>query len=458
LEILLYIIAFLIGVSAIFFIIEYPYHFVGFFIFIIYYQFNVELPGPLDLRGWLTIILFFRLIVFDKENLSIIVKELFSNYIFIYLFLFELFFVVLTYGVTNAYKLPIRLFIFQMIGLVLGFLAVYRGYIKQTFYATLILTGILATIDLTYSFAVTSKLFVRRVLDVLIKTEYSTDLNHNYFGVLNGIALVTVYIMLVSKQIKTKWALILILIYGTGLLLSTSRGTLVTVAAALIVGTLLLPRDQVDVKKIFKFGISGVTFGIIILSSYIFILSSLNVDSEFTDKVYYRLVEEPIALLEGKTSSFRGDSQTLKEGSMSWRLKKALRDFNEFAKLNFSRQLIGFGYRGYYEIGEKSYDPWGFRYQIASHNGIASIIIERGIIGLILFFTLNIIIIRSQLKTFKNDISVFPFFVIIIFMLINTFGASSLLLSRFGFILMGGIIGQSLYQKYQSDDNEIDYN
>lgn len=454
-EILLYIAASLIGITTVLFIIEYPYHFVGVFIFINYYQFNIELPGPLDSRGLLTIILFIRLIVFDKENLNAIIKELFSNYLFIYILLFELLFIAVTYGLTSAYKLPIRMFIFQMIGLVLGFLVVYRGYIKHTLFTVIIFTGILATIDLTYSFAVTSKLFVRRVFDVLLKTKYSTDLNHNYFGVLNGIALITVYVRLVSKQLTTKWAVMLIIIYGIGILLSTSRGTLVTVVVTLFIGTLLLPRNQVDVKKIFKIGALGFTLGVIILSSFIFILGILNVDSKFTDKVYYRLVEEPIALLEGKTSSFFGeDSKNQRESTIVWRLKKALKDFEKFSQLNIGIQLVGFGYGGYSNVGDVSYDQWGFKYQIASHNGVASIIIERGIIGLILFIVLNIIMIKTTLKIFKNDISVFPSFIIVIFMLINTFGARAMLLGRFGFVLMGCIIGQGIYQKYQLEKAE----
>ena len=40
--------------------------------------------------------------------------------------------------------------------------------------------------------------------------------------------------------------------------------------------------------------------------------------------------------------------------------------------------------------------------------------------------------------------------------IINTFGARSLLLARFGYILIGAIIGQYLFLKYQAKDNGRD--
>ena len=412
-EVILYIIAGLIGLGGIFLLIEYPYYFIGVFIFVTYYQFNIELPGPLDLRGWLTIILFFRLIVFDKDNIRLFTNILLREPAFILILIFEIYFISVTYGNTGSYLLPMRLFVFQMIGLLLGFLAVYRGYAKETFLIVIIFTGILSTIDLTYSFAISSRLFVMKVLDVLIKSQYETELNHNFFGMLNGIALVTVYVMLVAKQIKVSKGMLLVMIFGVGLLLSTSRGTLVTVFVTLIFGTIVLPSEHIDVKKILKTAVAGVALGTVILSSYFLVLSTLDVDSEFIDKVYYRFVEEPMGLLEGRTSSFRGGSN-LQQSTINWRINKAIRDINEFSKLNFVQQLFGFGYNGYYKIGEVGFDPWGFQYQIASHNGIATIVIERGILGLVLFYILNILLVKMSIASFRKDISILPFFIILI--------------------------------------------
>lgn len=454
-EVILYIFAALIALGGIFVLIEYPYHFIGIFIFIIYYQFNIELPGPLDLRGWLTIILLFRLIVFDKENLRTIIELLIRNNVFLFLLVFEILLITIT--ISNGFKFlkPVRMFVFQMIGFSLGFIAVYRGYTKQVFFTAIIATGIIGAIDLAYSYGTSSSsaLYVTRVLDVFLKSEYSTELNHNIFGLFNGIALCITYVMFISKQIRTKLSIVLILIFGTGILLSTSRATLITVVFSIIISTIFLPKDQIDVKKIVKFGFAGIALFIVIASTYLITLKALNVDSKFTDKVYHRLVEEPISLLEGKKSYIK-EGQNFREGSMSWRIGKALRDFNEFSKLEVSKQLTGFGAGGYSQIGEEEFDRWGFKYQISSHNGIVTIIIERGIVGLLLFILLNVFLLNYSVKSFRKNSKEFPFYIFLIFTIINTFGSSSILLSRFGFIIMGGIIGQSLYQKYQSESAE----
>jgi len=458
LEILIYIIAALIGIIGLFLIIEYPYHFIGIYIFFSFYQFNVELPGPLDSRGLITLTLFFRLIAFDKENLSFILNRLFTNHFFILILVFEIIFIAVTYATTDNYKSPIRLFIFQLIGIMLGFLAVYRGYTMKTFGTAIFVTGFVATLDLIYSFGVTSQLFVRRVLDVLIKTEYSTDLNHNSFGMMNGIALVSTYVMFVSKKIQAKTGIILLFIFGTGIFLSTSRTTLLTALVTLFFATLIFPRDQIDVKKIFMIGVKGVVFLFVVIAGFLLTLNVLKVDSQFTDKIYYRLVEEPMNLMEGKTSKFRGESEYLKEGSASWRISKAIMDYDKFTALPFSSQFLGFGFEGYSFVGEKDFDKYDQIRQKASHNGLITLIVERGILGFILFFVINFLLFRYSANVFKENIFSYPFYALIIFTFIYTLGAAPIIITRFGYILIGGILGQIIYheQHFDKDNNEQD--
>ena len=53
----------LLGIAFLFMLIEYPYYLLGVFVFIVFYNYNIDLPGPLDSRGLLTLALFFRLII-----------------------------------------------------------------------------------------------------------------------------------------------------------------------------------------------------------------------------------------------------------------------------------------------------------------------------------------------------------------------------------------------------------
>ena len=82
-EVFLYIFAVLVGLGALFFIIEYPYYMVGIAIFMMVYRFNIPTPLPLDARGLLTLILFVRLYIFDRENAKIVNGYLFKNKIFL---------------------------------------------------------------------------------------------------------------------------------------------------------------------------------------------------------------------------------------------------------------------------------------------------------------------------------------------------------------------------------------
>lgn len=456
-ELLLIIFAVLISIVGLFLLVEYPYHFIGIFIFIIHYQYNIDLPGPLDLRGIISLVLLIRLIFFDKENLDLLLHYLTKHYLFILIIIFELYFIALTFVEGGTYKKAIRLLVFQVIGLLLGFLAVYRGYAVKSFFTAIITAGFFATADLIYSFGISSQLFVRRLLDIAFKSEYSTELNHNFFGMLNGIALILTYIRIVSKKIDIKKGLLMLLIFGSGILLSTSRGALLTTIFSVIISTFLLPRDQIDTKKIFSIGIKGFFVLIIIISSYIFLLSVLKVNTEFTDKIYYRLVEEPIELLQGKTSTFRGENQFRKEGSASWRLNKALRDIDKFTSLPISVQLFGYGYNGYYRVGEKGFDNYDMRIQNASHNGIVEMITERGYLGFLLFIIISYLLIKESLKTFKLDVSNFPFFIIVIYMTFSMTASATLLLSRFGYLIIGGTLGQILFS-YYSQENEVQPN
>jgi O-Antigen ligase len=454
-EILLYIIVGLIGLALLFLIIEHPYYFIAIYFFIVFYRFNIDLPGPLDFRGILTIVLLFRLIIFDKDNLKTIMNNIFRNRFFIMVIIFELLFLAVTYGTSNSYKSSIKEMIFRIIGLLLGALAVYRGYTKQVFFTVLVCVGLLATLDLIYSYSSRTQVSLRvtRVIDVFFKSEYKTDLNHNEFGMFNSLALLVTSIMVISSQINKKIGVGLLLIFSTGLLLSTSRGALASVIISLFISIFLLPKDKIDKSKITKIVFSGILLFLITISSYLIVLSTLNISSEFSDKIYYRLVEEPMMLLEGKESTFRGDSQNLKEGSASWRITKAISDFKNFAELSTSQQLIGYGYAGYYNIGEREFDRWGMAYQMSSHNGLATLIIERGIIGFVLFYIIAISLFNISLRNFKDDISEFPFFLIFLYSLIFIFIGNPMLLDRFGYIVMGGAIGQYLRIQHSIIEN-----
>lgn len=452
-EIIIYILAALIGLLGLFLIIEFPYHFIGFFIFIIHYNYNIELPGPLDLRGWLTVVLFLRLLVFDKENATFIFNFIIKNHLFLLILFFGFYFITVTYFTSNTYLTPIRLFVFQIIGLLIGFIAVYRGYAKESFFYAFIAAGLFSTADLIYHYITSSGsgFLFTRILDMVTKSEYSTEINHNWFGMLIGVAFLTVFVMTIKDQIKKSFGYILLIIFGFGVLFSTSRGTMLALIVALFLSFFILPKGLFNFKKVITYGLGIVLVFIILLSSFFAIIKSLNIESNFSERIYYRLVEEPLSMLGVESKVVYSSKDNIKEGTINWRITKALRDLNEFNRIKLSTQLFGFGYEGYFKIAEKKYDPWDMSFKIISHNGYVLVLIERGVIGFLVLSILYGLLLKTSIKTFQTAIESFPFFIIIIFYLVFTVSAQAELLNRMSYILFGGVIGQSILVQKQNE-------
>ncbi len=453
-EIILYIIVAFLGMAFLFFLAEYPYHLVGFFIFIINYDYNYELPGPLDLRGFLTLAFFLRIIVFDKENLNLILNLLITNRLFLLILFFGIYFAIVTYINTNSYLAPIRMFIFEEVGLLLGFITVYKGYAKKAFFSGIIFAGIFSTADLIYSYTISSGTFFnRRILDVLSKSDFDAFLNHNVFGMLIGIAIVTTFMVAIIKQINKILSFLLFAIFGIGILISTSRGTLLAVFVSFFVGLIVLPKHLIDFKKIIIVGLKSLLFFSLIIGGYLIFIKSINMDSKFADEIYYRLIEEPQSIFEGKSKEFTS-SGSIKVGTIEWRMNQASRDLGVFFNQPLSTQLLGYGEAGYTKIGQKEWTNKGLLQQYASHNGFVLIIIERGLLGLFIFIVVFIYLLFVSIKSFRKDTSVFPFFIIIVFYLVFSYGAQAQLLGRFAYILFGAIIAQAeLFENTEHEES-----
>ncbi|MCP4971918.1 MAG: hypothetical protein GY932_15165, partial [Arcobacter sp.] len=379
-EIIFYISATLIGLVFLFLIIEYPYYLIGGLFFLVHYKFNLDLPGPLDLRGVFILVFFLRLIVFDKDNLKIINKFLFTNQHFVLILIFGIYFISVTYIRTDVYKLPIRLFIFQIVGLLLAFVTVYNGHAKKAFLSAIIVTGVLSTADLVLTYFTSGHLFVTRFLDVLIKSEYSTEMNHNFFGMLIGIAFITVYMISFTQKTKKIFFYSLFAVFALGIIVSTSRGTMLAVLVSVTIGTIIFPEKRFDPKKVIFLGIKLILFFSIVIFSYSYIMTNMNIKSKFANQIYYRLVEEPMSIFDGKVTKYKSN-ESKKEGTIRWRLNKAQRDLEEFSIIpSLPTQFFGFGYNGYYNISETLWLRGKHLYQYAAHNGYVILIIERGII------------------------------------------------------------------------------
>ncbi|MCB0748639.1 MAG: O-antigen ligase family protein [Ignavibacteriales bacterium] len=453
-EIILYIIAAFMAIGFVFLIIEYPYHLVGLYIFIIHYDYNLDLPGPLDLRGILTIAFFLRLIAFDKENLNLFMHDFLKNPLFLSVLFFGLYFVMVTYINTNSFMRTMRVEIFQLIGLMIGFLTVYKGYAKKALLTAIIFAGIFSTGDLIYSYLTSSGSFYNtRILDVITKSEFNAFFNHNVMGMFIGIGIVATFMFYITKQMNNLLAFIIFFILGVGILISTSRGTLLAVIVAIAIGVFMLPKEVVNIKKLIALSLKGLAFLVIIVGGYLFFIKAANLDSEFSKQLYYRLVEEPLQMLEGKSNDYT-TSGALKEGTIEWRVFQAKRDIGVFTSQRLSTQLLGYGEGGYFKIGKKEWSPGGKLNQYASHNGFVLIVIERGIIGFVFMIIIYLALIITSIKSFKKNYLTFPFFAILIFYIVYSYGAQTQLIGKFAYVLFGGVIAQRILDNNEQEETE----
>jgi hypothetical protein len=116
-------------------------------------------------------------------------------------------------------------------------------------------------------------------------------------------------------------------------------------------------------------------------------------ENAFIDNIYFRLVEEPIAVFR-KYSGQSYDIQQL--DAMDWRAESAAIAWQVYLHLPPLKQLFGVGIGGYLQnnLGHNELNP---------HNGYLYLLIESGLIGCLLYFSLVFLMIKDALQ--KNTIS-----------------------------------------------------
>jgi hypothetical protein len=178
--------------------------------------------------------------------------------------------------------------------------------------------------------------------------------------------------------------------------------------------------------------------------------------TQFVDKIYYRLIDEPLQIVGLSNSNFDIYSGKKVEGSMKFRAAKWAEDFNKFKKLNFEVQAFGLGPKGLKEISRKEYTRTGaFKRQLAAHNGYLIVLIERGIVGLLLYLIIIISISASTYKVIKYYQLTTPVIYLFLFIIIYSFAQNAELVSPSVYLILGGILG-NIYSANYDDSSDIE--
>ncbi len=449
-EILIYIGGTLVLGILTFLFFEKPYIFGTLFVFLYIYGFNVELPGPLDLRGMVTLLLFGRLVILDKENAQSIFNVLFRDKYFWLMFLFLLISYTVTYIFEPKLGPNLKLFTLNIITILIGFIIIKNNKEDGVFFYGFLFAGLLATIDLFFSRFFFGTLHVVRLLDfVRGQIEF---FNHNAFGMIAGFGFLYVYLKLIHNE-KNKFIFFpLLVILGLGLVLSTSRGSMLGVLVAILLINHYENYKLFTVKRIVFTGIFLVLFGFIISFSLNYLSKSVASGSKLIKVMTQRLDEIPNTFL-GKEKAVYSKFGKKKESTISWRLAKWKRDLEKFTERNLTEQLFGSGIGSYKKkFGKARFMAGsGDRQVYTAHNGYINVLIERGAISLIL---LLIVIFGIILKSFgkrKKEAIYIPLIYIYVALLI---GAHAWIEHNKSFLLFGAMIGSFYY--FESEDSIID--
>ena len=421
---------------------------VGVLIFIVIYVYKPE---------WL-LILFFTLTIsgnnFDLPVINMKIKPLLGLIVLIWSFtgkkkfkippyfsnitnrLVVIFFVYLILLSWGSDSLDSQSASFLELSVVTAYLGYYSFSIKGNAYyikISLIFAGLLCFADLVYTYLVFGTFPVQRILNYSIQSTIdSTEemTNWNFFGFICGISFVLILSDYINKRLISRFLVFLLPVMFLGVIMSTSRSTLLGLIVAIIVLVISSVKNSENAKRTYR--ILGLAFGIIFLALIVFISaeSLFNLDSTFVTSITDRLISEPIAVFR-KSFGYSYNASDL--DSMDWRAQSAEIAYNVFMRLPFREQFFGIGIGAYLQrnLAGNGLNP---------HNGLLYLLLETGILG---FFQYLIIVswpIYQSLRA-KNLSSILLVFIFIVF---YSLGQNDELIAATAVLFITALVGENM--------------
>ena len=454
----LYSLAIFVVLALLFFAIERPYAVAAFLVFCFVYRFNVNLPGPLDARGLLTLFLLARLFLFDKHNYLLVRKYLFRDFNFVLLVIFILISFYTTYSYYGELKAQVQLVFLLVVSIILGFVIIINGQGQKVFLKAIVFSGILSTVDLLWSTIKFGTLNIRSLLKTLVLHEHLNEYNaynHGSVALICCFALVMVYISHIKKQIPLIISAPLILFLSLGVIMSTSRSVILAMIFVFIIIFIVQKEIQLNLKKVMKMIFS---FGLFFISFYFIynaLLSSGDFKSSFLDETYYRLYQEPMSIFGGNEKKVFDENGKAIEGNSEWRYDRSMKALVKYSGLNLKTELFGLGIGGYENnnFGE----DYNRSYTLNAHNGYILILIERGIIGLILYVFIFLFLCFKSFKILRQGVIDTPIVYVFLTLAFYAIGNNGELTDQLAFLFLGAMfanIKEGLVSNYGIEENQ----
>lgn len=355
---------------------------------------NFDLNGlPLNLRAIVSVALFGR-IMSDRSNKK--KYPAFMNDSFVKILVFFLVYIIFVSFSQDLFTIDL---LKESISTVLAAFCVYYFYFKsgnadQLKYA-LIAAGIICFADLAYTYIVFGSFPVHRIyflftgLDAnLSEEEMQLLTNWNFFGEICGMCFVFCLSDYLRNRSSVKLSLWVMPFMLLGVLMSTSRSSIL---GLLIVSILIILNGfsyQEQKKKMAKIGLFGTGAVALAFLLYATFGKYINLDSKFVDEIIARMASEPIAVM----NRAMGQSYDIHNlGSMDWREESSENAYTAYMNMSFPEQLFG--------IGSGGFEARDYGHGYNAHNAILLLLIENGIIGFCVFLLLVLgVIIQSIVK------------------------------------------------------------
>ncbi|HLG41000.1 MAG TPA: O-antigen ligase family protein, partial [Chitinophagaceae bacterium] len=343
---------------------------------------------PLQFRALITLLLLAKVLSDGKKvpGASFLSTSYAKYIIFFVIYLFAITYSngILDIGVMKEYTL-------SLMAAYLG----YYFYMKEggyrIFKISVIIAGLSCLGDLVWTYLQGGGLWIQRIYFMFTSTW--EIVNHNFLGYICAFGFIFLLAdYLADNRQNKKWNLVFMPAMFLGVLLSTSRSSLLML---IIITIVLIARglmSKENSKKAYK--LTVVIVSCMVLSLFLFpLLSTLfNIQSEFIEQITARLIEEPVAIFNrAMGNEFKAD----KLDSMDWRAEASERAYYVYMSvLDSSEQMFGIGLQGFMirALGcDGIYD---------AHNGPLLMLIEFGVVGT-LIYTAMLIMFFSRYRSLK---------------------------------------------------------
>ncbi|MDP4263349.1 MAG: O-antigen ligase family protein [Bacteroidota bacterium] len=387
---------------------------------------NFDLPGiHMNFRALLTLALLIKVLADAKPIPG---PSFFSTSYSKYIILFVIYVMAVTYAYDLLDAGILKEYALSLVCAYLGFYYYLREGGYRIFKLSIILAGFSCLGDLVWTYMQGGGLWIQRIYFSF--TPSFAVFNHNFFGYICAIAFVFLLADYLTEKGNNKWNLLLMPVMFMGVLLSTSRSSLLIL---IIISVILITRgllSRKNSKKAYKLVI--VTVSCLILALFLFQILNVvfSVQSEFIEQITARLIDEPVAIIN---RALGNDFKADKLDSMDWRAEASQIAYDTFVnKLESTEQMFGIGLQGFMER------HYGYDGIYDAHNGPLLMLIEFGVVGTLLYFAMLVSFITRyiRLKLFS------PLLVSLVFIILFVTSHNRELISPFVFLITGSMAGE----------------